>query len=63
MEGLQVDFEQITSWMLFKNANDFEMYLKRLEAIAPRVSDGHQIHLNIQIYNVTFFCSFFPAMS
>ena len=38
MEGLHVDFEQITSWMLFNNAHDYEMYIKRLEAIAPRVS-------------------------
>ena len=38
LEGVHVDFEQQIEWMKFENTSDYEIYLKRLEALPKRVS-------------------------
>ncbi|KAI0219520.1 hypothetical protein LSAT2_028950 [Lamellibrachia satsuma] len=37
MEGMHVDFELLTSWMVFKTVHDFKLYLARLRALPPRL--------------------------
>ena len=37
MEGIHLDFEQLTSWMKFTNVDDYQKYLGRLRGIPARV--------------------------
>lgn len=37
-EGMQVDFEQLTSWMTFQVLSDYENYISRLRALPNRIS-------------------------
>lgn len=37
LDGLHLDIEQLTSWMMFKSVKDYQIYVKRLKAVPQRV--------------------------
>lgn len=54
MDGIHADFEQLTSWMMFKSVQDFQVYVKRLKALPQRVCIGLQNACNFIVINLNF---------